>query len=107
MKKALNDVKESWNSHYVRKSRYYTAHGIPDQLFFYPESFNGAESYQKGYVQPDMDEIEHHINPASEDESHQLHQEYFQYSSTMLGLQEPNTWGDSLIMFQRLIEVAE
>ena len=42
MKKALNAIKESWNTHCVRRSRYYTAHGIPDQLFFLPESV-GAE----------------------------------------------------------------
>ena len=105
MKKALNDVKESWNNHYVRRSRHYTAHGIPHQLFFFPESVDAAD-YQKGYAQRDFEEVESHINTATENESHQPYQEYFEYSTAMLGLQEPNTWGESLRMFQRLIEVA-
>ncbi|XP_028409487.1 uncharacterized protein LOC114532100 [Dendronephthya gigantea] len=106
MKKDLKGIKESWNTHYIRKSRYYTAHGIPDQLFFLPESV-GAENYQKEYLQPDMDEVERYIATATEDESHQIYQEYFEYSSAVLGFQEPNTWRESLAMFQRLIGVAE
>ena len=106
MKKVLNAIKESWNTHYVRRSRYYTAHGIPDQLFFLPESV-GAENYQKRCDQADIDEIERHINTENEDESDPIYQEYFEYCSAMLGFQEPNTWRDSLAMFQRSIEVAE
>ena len=105
MKRALNAIKESWNTHYVR-SRYYTVHGIPDQLFFLPESV-GAENYQKRCDQADIDEIERHINTENEDVSDPIYQEYFEYCSAMLGFQEPNTWRDSLAMFQRLIEVAE
>ena len=104
--KVMNAVKESWNTHYVRRSRYYTAHGIPDQLFFLPESV-GAENYEKRCDQADMDEIERHINTENEDESDPIYQEYFEYCSAMLGFLEPNTWRDSLAMFQRLIEVAE
>ena len=89
-----------------KKSRYYTAHGIPDQLFFLPESV-GAVNYQKRCDQANMDEIERHINTENEDESDPIYQEYFEYCSAMLGFQEPNTWRDSLAMFQRLIEVAE
>ena len=68
MKKALNAIKESWNTHYVRRSRYYTADGIPDQLFFLPESI-GAENYQERCDQADIDEIERYINTENEDES--------------------------------------
>ena len=88
MKKGLSKNRESWNSHYVRKSRYYTAHGIPDQLFFLPESV-GAVDYKKTYIQQDLQEIEHQVVVPSEDETHDVYQEYFAYSSTLLGLHEP------------------
>ena len=105
MKMGLHEMKESWNSHYVRKSRYYTAHGIPDQLFFLPESL-GTIDFKKAYLQQDLQEIEHQ-DVQTEDETHLVYQEYFAYSSNVLGLQEPLNWRDGLVMFERLIEVAE
>lgn len=77
-----------------------------NQLFFLPESVD-AQDYKKGYAQAAMDEVERYINTATEEESHQIYQEYFEYSSAMLGFQESNTWRESLAMFQRLIEVAD
>ena len=106
MKKGLSENRESWNSHYVRKSRYYTAHGIPDQLFFLPESV-GAVDYKKTYIQQDLQEIEYQVVVPSEDETHDVYQEYFAYSSTLLGLHEPQDWRESLAMFERLTDVAE
>lgn len=32
MKKALNEIKESWNCHYVRKSRHHTLPGVPKSV---------------------------------------------------------------------------
>ena len=105
MKMGLHEMKESWNSHYVRKSPYYTAHGIPDPLFFLPESL-GTIDFKKAYLQQDLQEIEHQ-DVQTEDETHLVYEEYFAYSSNILGLQEPLNWGDGLAMFERLIEVAE
>ena len=105
MKKGLCEIKNSWNSHYVRKSRHHTPSGIPDQLFFLPESVH-AENHGKLYQQTDIAAIERHIT-TSDNETHQLYQEYFQYNCAVLGLREPNTWRDSFSMFRRLVEVAE
>ena len=38
----LNNVKENWKSHYIRKSRCDTVHGRPDSLFFLPEHHGGS-----------------------------------------------------------------
>ena len=43
LKRGLEEVKDSWNSHYVRKSRYHTQAGIPNQLYLLPETV-GAEA---------------------------------------------------------------
>ena len=106
MKAGLREIKESWNGHYVRKSRYYTAHGIPDQLFFLPESV-GTTDFSKTYLQQDLQEVEQQMNVQPEDETHDIYQEYFAYNSNLLGLQEPLNWRDGLMMFERLIEAAE
>ena len=90
MKKALNGIKKLWNTHYIRKLCYYTTHVVPNQLFFLPK-FVGAENYQKGYLQLDTNEVERYINTATKDVSHEVYQEYSEYSSAMPGFQEPNT----------------
>ena len=38
----LDKVKDHWNSHYIRKSRYDTVSGLPDILYFLPE-YNGKQ----------------------------------------------------------------
>lgn len=38
LQKELENVKEHWNSHYIRKSRHDTVAGVPDILYFLPES---------------------------------------------------------------------
>ena len=106
MKKALSEIRTSWNSHYVRKSRNYTAHGIPDKIFFLPESV-GTTDYKKPYEQSDLQEIELQVNVPAEHEIDDVYQEYFAYSSAMLGLQEPQNWRESLAMYERMIELAE
>lgn len=105
MKKALNEVKESWNCHYVRKSRHFTAHGIPNELYVLPESV-GAEDYRKNFDQGDLLEIENATCLADTTQSHLLYQEYFSYSAGMLELEQPQDWRTALAMHERLLEVA-
>ena len=62
MKNSVNAIKESWNTHYVRKLRYHTAHRIPDQLFFLPESVDTVD-HKMQYLQPDFNEIESVVLP--------------------------------------------
>ena len=38
----LDYVKEHWNTHYIRKSRYDTVAGRPDSLYFLPEVNGGV-----------------------------------------------------------------
>ena len=106
MKKALSEIRTSQNSHYVRKSRNYTAHGIPDKIFFLAESV-GTTDYKKPYEQSDLQEIELQVNIPAEYEIDNVYQEYFAYSSAMLRLQEAQNWRESLAMYERMIELAE
>ena len=103
MKQALHEIKESWNCHYVRKSRYHTPAGIPDQLFILPESV-GASDYKKMYDEGDFQEAEHSINLPVENNC--VYQDYFSYSAGVLELESPQNWREALTMYERLIEVA-
>lgn len=103
MKMALNEIKESWNCHYVRKSRHHTVPGIPNQLFFLPESV-GGEDYQKVYDERDLQEAENSVNIPAENNC--LYQDYFSYSAGVLELQPSQNWRDALSMYERLLEVA-
>jgi hypothetical protein len=105
MRNSLKAIKESWNTHYVRKSRYYTAHGIPDQLFLLPESVDAVD-HKMEYLQPDIHAIEGSVN-VGDDELHKVHQEYFHYNFSILRLQEPRTWTDCLSNYEQLIAAAQ
>ena len=105
MKNSLKSIRESWNTHYVRKSRYHTAHGIPDQLFFLPESVDAVD-HKMEYLQPDFSEVEGSVTLV-DDESHKAYQEYFHYNFSVLRLQEPQTWTDSLYNYEQLVAAAQ
>ena len=103
MKKALNEIRESWNCHYVRKSRHHTVPGIPNQLFFLPESV-GAVDYQKIYDERDLQEAEHSVTVV--EDNNRVYQEYFSYSANLLELETPQNWRDALVMYERLLAFA-
>ena len=44
LQKDLNAVKEHWNTHRIRRSRYNTVPGRPDALFHFPEHHGGIEN---------------------------------------------------------------
>jgi hypothetical protein len=103
MKKALNEIRESWNCHCVRKSRHHTVPGIPNQLFFLPESV-GAVDYQKIYDERDLQEAEHSVTVV--EDNNRVYQEYFSYSANLLELETPQNWRDALVMYERLLAFA-
>ena len=39
---SINKMKEYWNTHYIRPSRYDTIPGVPDILFYLPEGSSGV-----------------------------------------------------------------
>ena len=53
----LDEVRESWNSHYIHASRYHTANGIPDVLYFLPES-SSSNDHKKAFDINDLPEVE-------------------------------------------------
>ena len=103
MEKGLDEIKESWNCHYVRKSRHHTVSGIPNQLFYLPESV-GTTDYHKVYDERDLREAEQSVSVV--EDSNDIYQEYFLYSANHLELQAPQNWRDALVMYEQLLAVA-
>ena len=103
LKMELEEIKESWNSHYVRKSRHYTQAGIPNQLYLLPETL-GAEDFKKEYDSQDLGEIEDSLALPTENDS--PYQEYFSYNAGVLQLGQIHSWRDALAAYECLLEVA-
>ena len=92
----LNEVRESWNSHYIRASRYHTAHGIPDVLYFLPETSSSID-HKKPFDINDLPEVENELTSfegeGTEDETcedDRVYEEYFSMILDLLSQQRPH-----------------
>ncbi|XP_028416034.1 uncharacterized protein LOC114539597 [Dendronephthya gigantea] len=99
----LNSVTKHWNSHYIRKSRFDTVSGRPDELYFLPEC-SGAENHIKPVDNDDYQDMSQYCHYYEEDN---LFQEYFQSVKEELGLVLPTNWRAALDMFNNLCEIAQ
>ena len=79
----LNGVMEEWNNHYIRKSRFQTASGIPNNLFFLPESV-GATDRKHPYNREDIEEINNELRIPENDDS-LIYQDFFPSSRPLTG----------------------
>lgn len=104
----LNEAKDNWNSHHIRKSRNHTPSGIPNKLYFLPETI-GCNDYKHAFDIADIEEVGIELNAFSVDDGNESsdYQNYFQYAMQMLGIREPTSWQDGLSMYNRLLAVAE
>ena len=98
----LLSVKEHWNSHRIRKSRYGTVPGRPDSMYFLPK-LHGAQNY---LVQIPNTEITFASENVIEDVTTNLYQEYFEYVRENAELPKPNDWEEVLAMYRRFISIA-
>ena len=87
----LIQVKNSWNSHYIRRSKYQTAAGIPNKLYFIPEEL-GAEDHKQPFDASDLLEAENEItstSSAANESSDYI--DYFKYVLDTLGIPPQQT----------------
>lgn len=101
----LDEVKERWNNHYIRKSGHHTVPGIPDQLYFLPESI-GRVDHKHALDLTDLKEAENEASFSTTDDPND-YQKYFSELLPMLGLSEPTTCKEELTTFHQLVAVAE
>lgn len=113
IERELNQVKNDWNSHYIRGSKYQTMPGIPDKLYFFPEDF-GTTDHKHLFDAADQLEAEYEISctPTDANASNSEENEstdyflYFNYALDTLGMDVPNDWREGLSTYHRLLSVA-
>ena len=92
----LDRVKEHWNSHHIRESRYDTVKGRPNELFYLPELHN-TEDFLFPVSAQQCDYItENYLTFA---ESNNEYEEYFQYAFEAAGLSNPQNWREALNLY--------
>jgi hypothetical protein len=99
----LYNVKDQWNSHYIRKSQHETIAGIPDLLFFIPEYYGGDNCLCE-VSHTKILELE---TSERNDESENIYQEYFEYVCEMRSWRSPKDVHEAFEMFQQLVNMME
>ena len=97
----LDGVRDRWNKHYIRQSRHHTQGGIPDEMFFLPESFNTTD-YKEEVTREDLLQMKQQL---VFNENPNIHFEYFNEISNTLPnhVSNPTTWRDCLNLYRRLL----
>lgn len=97
----LDFVKQHWNSHYIRKSRFDTIAGRPNELFFLPEC-SDAHNHIKVVTEVQFQDMSQYCYSYEEEN---IIQEYFQTVGGQLGLVQPTNWRQALTMYHNLCQI--
>ncbi len=93
----LDEIKDNWNTHYIRKSRFDTVNGRPDALYTIPEFHGGIGGLIVPVLNADLDYAYSHLTEASDNDSE--YQEYFKYVMDELQLTTANDWKTGLDLY--------
>jgi hypothetical protein len=97
----FDEVKNHWNTHYVRRSRFDTVAGRPDELYHLPENFGSSEFLQNVCIEQTNDMQEFCELPESN-----MYQEYFEYAMLQTNFAKPSNWNQALQLYRHLVTVA-
>lgn len=100
----LDQVKDNWNTHYIRKSRFDTVSGRPDSLYTIPEFHGGISGLIVPVQNSDIDYAYSHLVEATDDDSE--YKEYFQYVMDELQLTFADDWKAALDLYKTITNVA-
>lgn len=104
LQKELDEIREHWNSHYIRWSRHDTVAGRPDVLYHLPESF-GAANCIKPVTKVQIEDMFQHCADAKEHDND--YQEYFNYiCNNELRVLLSKNWRDSAQLYEQLLTIA-
>ncbi len=99
----LDEIKDHWNTHYIRGSRHETVKGRPDSLYYLPENHGGTPHLK---VIVPLNEFEYAKNHLVDEDEDNNFQEYFKYVVETLALPTPRNWREALHMYNILKEQA-
>jgi hypothetical protein len=102
----IDKVKEHWNTHRIRRSRYNTVLGRPDSLFYFPEYHGGVGNV---LIQVPLQEINYAHDEIIEVNHNNEYQEYFEYTRNAIGLPSlpASHCEEAYAPYNRLMQVAE
>ena len=102
IQKNLDKIKSHWNSHYIRRSRYETMAGRPNELYFLPELHDGLNFIQEVSDQEIQTVFQNlHVQPKESD-----YQDYFTYVADEASLMQPKDWREAFELYQTLLRLA-
>ena len=99
----LDEVKESWNTHYIRKSRHDTICGRPNAIYSLPEAHGGISGL---IVNVTEDELAYASEHLIQREYENEYCDYFKYVMSTLNLHEPRHWREALQLYENLTSIA-
>lgn len=97
----LDKVREHWNSHYIRKSRFDTVSGIPDILYLLPE-YVGKHDCLVSLNSAQIEEMKANCQVEEQDN---IYLEYFESVMEEMGMQSPVDEEEAFDLFNRLTEL--
>ena len=99
----LDLVKEHWNTHLIRKSKFQSVTGRPDSLYFLPEQV-GTRDYKIEVTDRQFEDVSEHVVVNN---YFNQYTEYFNYLLEENGIEMPNNWKDALIIFRFIMSVCQ
>ena len=97
----LDDIQDQWNSHYIRRSRHDTVPGVPDILYYLPESSGGVDCLVP-VSNTQICEVEPQCDIDTEED---IYKEYFQHVMEINSWNYPVNVNDAFNLFQRFNEL--
>lgn len=105
LQKDLDNFKNEWNTHYIRRSRHDTVPGRPDSLYFLPERAQ-HQSQLKNVEEEHVMAMDEFVRDYEETDDMIIYQEYFNYLVANTDLQPPNNWQEALFNYYKILEMA-
>ncbi|CAB3979164.1 Hypothetical predicted protein [Paramuricea clavata] len=103
IQKVLNEIKEHWNTHYIRKSRHDTVSGRPDSLYYLPHCHGGGNHFIMPIPEAEVHYARAHVIDLQDDN---IHQDYFNYALQASNHNKPTNWREALELYNVLKQCA-
>lgn len=103
LQKELDEIKEHWNTHFIRKSRHDTISGRPDSLYYLPQLHGGSCNLSLPVPLCELDYVRSHV---VETEEENVYKEYFQYLVQTCHLSKPENWRKALQQYHTILSYA-
>ena len=100
---SLDEVKESWNIHYIHKSIHDTVCGRPDAIHSFPKAHGGISRLILCVLEDELAYANEHL---IERENESEYQDHLKYVMDTLNLQEPGDWREALQLYENLTAIA-